>query len=82
MALEVLFRIDLQNGIVDRLVAQLSAAYANGMTNIEYMRGCIDTAKCMAIAIGADWPAIAGRVRLRIADDLRPFLDAGCVIAE
>ena len=78
MALEVIFRTDLQNVIVAGLVAQLSSARASG-TNVEYIRGCVDSARCMALAIGADWSAIAGRVRLRIADDLRPFLDAGNV---
>lgn len=77
MAVPFLYRTDLQSALVAGLVAQISAAHANGMTNVEYVRGVVDAFKFQVIFIGADWPTIAGRARLRLSDELADFLDVG-----
>lgn len=58
MAFDVYFRDDIAQGIVSIAVAMLSTAVAHGGTNMEYVRGVMDTSRAQALNYGIPWGSI------------------------
>jgi hypothetical protein len=58
MALEVYLQEDIAHGIVAVAVGMLSASAAQGMTNVEYCRGVVDTVRAQALNYRIPWPRL------------------------
>jgi len=71
MALDVYFRDDIAQGIVSIASAMLSTAVAHGGTNVEYVRGVLDTAKAHALNYGIPWRALMSDLRSTLIEDER-----------
>ena len=69
MALEVYFKPDLRAKALAGLVLTLTAAQANGNTNVEFMRGVVAMARYDVLDLGLSWS--------EFVEDARQALGAG-----
>ncbi len=68
MTLDIYFKSDIAQGIVAVTVAMLSAAVVNGVPNVEYCRGVLDTNRAHALNYGISWSSIAVDLRQMLSD--------------
>ena len=68
MSLEVWFPENIENSIAAVTVAKLTAAAANGWTNVEYCVGVLDTAHALALNFGIGWKSVRDKVRNAISE--------------
>ena len=62
------FAQDIRRNIVAVAVAMLSAAAAHNVTNVEYIRGVLDTSRAQALNHGMPWSEILGDLREALQD--------------
>jgi hypothetical protein len=56
------------------MVAMLSASIAHGSTNLEYVRGLLDSSRAQALNYGIPWSIIEGDMQKVLSDRQRDDL--------
>jgi hypothetical protein len=68
MALDVWFIENVKDHLVSTMVMAVCSHVANGSGNKEYLRGCVDACRGLAVAHGVKWPD----VKQDVCDNLIP----------
>ena len=74
MALDVYFAEDIRNGIIATTAIAVRTCAANGMANVDHIRGILDHAQAQAALYGIPWPSVIAEVCGALGADLQGLL--------